>query len=282
MGIEPTKRWIERFSTKQQSITNVHDLHKLQERFLVEPLYEHFRYGSLRNVHEILMRNGLSPPHAKLSKWIKLMKKKEVYVLLERQFHRLKEDWKGPNIPVYLFPLDERNHFIMKNLGKKNGVTFPSCILLFVHEYTEVEDICALLTHEYSHACRIEKFSIDEKTVSLLESMVMEGIAEMSVLKYHGEKHVAQWTKGYSETLLQEWWHRAFMKRLNMRGLAQQHPFLYGGKYQLPPWIGYALGFSIVEKYQRQTKEDVDKILNTSAEYILQRSRFEEEKKENH
>ena len=56
-----------------------------------------------------------------------------------------------------------------------------------------------MLIHEYHHVCRLHHLKKDQKEYTLLDTMIMEGLAERTVGKYLGTKYLANWTKLYQE-----------------------------------------------------------------------------------
>ena len=160
-----------------------------------------------------------------------------VWQLIEQQFKELMLEWEGPDVPVYIFPI--KKGFL------KNGIAYPKGICLFISEELTTEELHALFTHEYHHMCR-RAFSNEPPT--LMDSLVMEGLAEDAVENLCGRDALSPWTQLYSFHEVQSYWASHFVPALYQKGLHLHKPFLFGDDLlKLPPWIGYCTGYRIVQ-----------------------------------
>ena len=111
------------------------------------------------------------------------------------------------------------------------------------------DDWRSILAHEYHHACRLTQKKVDLEKVSLLESVVIEGLAEYAVYDTYGKRYTAPWVNQRNEKELMDIWKEKFVPELNLRGQQKHREYLYGDRRsKLPRWIGYQLGYKIVEK----------------------------------
>ena len=86
---------------------------------------------------------------------------------------------------------------------------------------------------------------------TLMDSLMMEGLAEEAVESIFGTDYLSPWTQNYSLDELQRYWNSHFVPALNQRGLALHQPFLFGDdRLNLPPWIGYCMGYQIVQTFK--------------------------------
>ena len=61
-------------------------------------------------------------------------------------------------------------------------------IFLFVCGRNSVEELKVLLAHEYHHICRLHQIETKETEYTLLDTMIMEGLAEQAVTERYTEK----------------------------------------------------------------------------------------------
>ncbi|MFB5167104.1 DUF2268 domain-containing putative Zn-dependent protease, partial [Parageobacillus toebii] len=130
----------------------------------------------------------------------------------------------------------------------KGGVAFHDKLLIFLLPHHTDKEIEALITHEYNHVCRLKKQKKEDEGVTLLDSIVLEGLAENAVGRYVGKSHQASWTTYYSDEQLDHFWKRYVSP---YQSILPQHPLysrlLYGlGFY--PAMLGYAVGYYIVRR----------------------------------
>ncbi|PYZ93520.1 hypothetical protein CR194_10145 [Salipaludibacillus keqinensis] len=233
-------------------------------------LFNHDKAKSVRDWFYFLEDQGMLPLSRKTKrdwiKWRKSLNKEELTTFLLA----LKKDFSGPDADVFLFPLNQAHQRIMKELGGKNGCSFPSHILLFWKDTLPVVEQKAVLLHEYHHVARLYYQEVNEGTISLLESMIMEGLAEWEVQTRLGSACLAPWTSLYNENELLTWWEKVFRNNIHLKGRAYHYPFLYGGEKGLPPLIGYQLGYYLVQSYMKDKGGQSSlTMLKTSAEHFL-------------
>lgn len=228
---------------------------------------------------QLLVENGMPPASIKgKTMWEKWAKRDFAHNVLTTLFMELKESFVGPDVDVFPFPMNEDHHDLMEIMNKKNGLSFKSLILLFFHESLKKEEIEALLIHEYHHAARLYHRRKNEMTVSLLESIVMEGLAEFEVERRLGKEFVSPWMGLYKEEELLQWWHRSIKNKRSLKGRSRQLPYIYGGKYGIPQWLGYSLGYSLVHSYIKKetAPPSPSSLLKTPSEKIYEGSIFYE------
>lgn len=69
--------------------------------------------------------------------------------------------------------------------------------------------------------------------MTLLDSLILEGLAEDVVKELYGEKWIAPWIQSYSDKELLALWETHFLPNLQLQGIEQHGPFLYGGTSHL-------------------------------------------------
>ncbi len=189
----------------------------------------------------------------------------DVWQLIEHQFQTLMLHWEGPNIPIYIFPI--------ANGFKKNGMAYREGICLFISAKLTAKELQALFTHEYHHMCR--RAFINEPP-TLMDSLVMEGLAEDAVENLFGRDYLSDWTQSYSLTDVQNYWDSHFVSALYQRGLHLHKPFLFGDDLlKLPPWIGYCAGYRIVEAFKERCGSfSIKELMQMNTEDIIDGAGF--------
>ncbi|WP_338652065.1 DUF2268 domain-containing putative Zn-dependent protease [Lysinibacillus sp. Y5S-8] len=261
MAVVPTDKWLDEFVYARKS-TKKDELHSLQCSILCDHLVELFQDGLSEEIHYSLQQQGLFLPYETVD--VEQLKQHNVWDCVQQEFIYLQKKWNGPTIPIYIFPITQQ-----QTMTNKNGVAYPQALFLFIGE-VETQELQALFAHEYNHVCRLHnlKKSLDEMT--LLDALILEGLAESAVKDLYGEKWLAPWLKKYSATELLVLWKSHFLQNLQVEGVEKHLPFLYGG--ELPPWIGYCIGYKIVQSYSK--KYSSRHLLFTSSKDILAGSDF--------
>lgn len=260
MSVIPTDEWLNELIASQK--LNHKNLEDLQRSILCNRLVEIFIGGSLDEIQFELLQQGLFQSHEKID--INKLKKQNVWEVVQKEFNYLKERWSGPNIPIYIFPITQE-----QTITKKNGVAYPNAMFLYIGEL-EKQELKALFAHEYNHVCRLQYVNKSLDDVTLLDSLILEGLAECAVEEIYGDKWLAPWLRYYSKDKMLGIWERHFFPQINIQGLNNHVEFLYGGK--LPRWIGYCIGYEIVRTYIKNHSSN--KLHEKSSEEILAGSDF--------
>ncbi len=106
--------------------------------------------------------------------------------------------------------------------------------------------------------------------MTLLDSLILEGLAECAVKELYGDQWLAPWLTNYTSEKVIKLWKSHFLPNLQLQGLERHQPFLYGGEF--PPWIGYCIGYEIVRSYVRNHSSQLP--LLVPSQDILARSDF--------
>ncbi|WP_245796432.1 DUF2268 domain-containing protein [Domibacillus antri] len=247
-----TQTWICDFVTACQKKTGK-DPYFSQCDTVGSPLTKWFPDLSPAELHYHLLVHGLFEPY----EWINMentvheMDKNNIWKMVNREYNRLKNKWKGPEIPIFIFPVRQAHLAADKRAVKKNGLAFKKAIFLFLAPDLAKEEIKAALAHEYNHVCRLTHLNVDDHQLSLKEALIIEGLGEFAVKELYGEKWLAPWTGLYSFADIADIWNHRFVPALHLAGKDSCDDFLYGREdRQLPKWIGYHIGFQIVDTYE--------------------------------
>jgi uncharacterized protein YjaZ len=103
---------------------------------------------------------------------------------------------------------------------------------------------------------------------TLLESLIIEGLAEYAVLKNCGQKYLASWCNMYAEEELEYFWDKYLKNHLNSKKKEKIHDHLLYGHGQIPKLLGYAAGFSLVQNYFKKSR------LSTKLSFTIPASKF--------
>lgn len=250
----------------------------IQREILCKPLTTVFPDNSLEVIQYELLRNGLFAPEEwmDLDSVVKALKMKNVWRIIRQEYERLKSLWNGPSISIYIYPLTKKRPILDGIVPNKNGVAYKNAVFLFVSIELDERELRALLAHEYHHICRLHYLNVDLATITLKDSLILEGMAEYAVEELYGEQLLSPWTKRYSLTESLKIWEEKFLNALSIKGLNQHGMYLYGDEGEgLPNWIGYCIGYHIVHTFQHNqgALNQVD-LYTTPMDVILAHSDF--------
>ncbi|HHY71814.1 MAG TPA: DUF2268 domain-containing protein [Bacillus bacterium] len=217
---------------------------------LCEKLTEFFAGVSAPEIYDYLTVHGMYRPYRRGMEQVEVIRKNKVWEIAEKEQRLLRKLWGGPNVPIFIFPADSRNRKIKQEFNGKSGLAFKDKLFLFVSEQTSENELKALLTHEYNHVCRLCKFSKKEADYVLLDTIILEGLAENAVRERFGTQYQAGYTSYYSNDELEKMWQRLILPNRNIRNVQRQHhELLYGMRLSYPKMLGYCVGYYLVKKY---------------------------------
>ncbi|QFG00049.1 hypothetical protein PB01_15120 [Psychrobacillus glaciei] len=227
----------------------------MQCETICEPLMEFFPKINPEVLQYELLTQGLFEPdewiHVKNN--VKEMEEQNVWRTVEKEYKYLRKLWKGPKVSIYIFPIKKANLKSGEQIPRKNGIAYRNVLFLFLSTKITIEEIRALLAHEYNHVCRLKFLDLVPDKISLKDSLIIEGLGEYAVKELHGEEMLAPWTKKYSYDEALYFWNKHFVPSLNVLGTKNHHLFLFGKeRSRFPRWIGYHLGFQIVNSFQEK------------------------------
>ena len=227
-------------------------LAEIQSEIIATPLMKLFPDAPPEAIYHELLRNGLFEPieWVHLNETVQQLEENNVWQVIKKEYKRLKKLWDGPKVNIYIYPLTKKRPEIAGIKANKNGVAYNSALFLFVSNELSKDELTALFAHEYHHICRLLYLKKAPYDMQLKDSIVIEGMAECAVQEVYGEKWLSPWTKRYSMQEARAMWEQFFVPALHIKGVENHHPFLYGDKNKgLPRWIGYCVGYYIVQSY---------------------------------
>ena len=251
MGVVDTKKWLDEHFSDPISIC--------------DNFKKGFDGDESENIYRYLASFGMYKP-TRRSKWIyEQLKANNTWDKMERIFEKYRKKWKGPTIPIYIFPFQ----MSWQSTDNKSGVSFPNQLFLFIGDVEDDKELEALFIHEYHHVCRIHFQNKKMEDYTLLDSMIMEGLAELAVKENCGEKYHANWCHLYESERLEKFCEEQLKDHLHVKKTEQLHDQLLYGHGQYPKMIGYCSGFYLVEKYHTKRKISENKYFTLESEKFI-------------
>lgn len=150
-----------------------------------------------------------------------------------------------------LFILDDQDHFVREKLGGISAYTDWNGGLFFaVLPDTRVRDtLKSVITHEYHHHWRIHALAMTEKNQTLLDRLILEGLAEHFVKIRLGDSYLGPYKDALTEKQARVLWESTFKLNLNKTG-EKTDSYMFGSTEEnIPFWAGYAIGYYLVQWY---------------------------------
>ncbi len=216
---------------------------------ICEKIKIHFDGASASEIYDYLTFHGMYTPQKTGSFAVKKLKENKVWDIVQDEKMKLQKIWEGPRIPVFIFPSDTTNEILNQEFRGKSGLAFKDKLFLFVSEENNEAEIRSLFTHEYNHACRLSKYHKDEEEYVLLDTIILEGMAENAVRERFGAEFMSNWTSYYSNEELKKIWRRfVYPNRSTLKVSAKHQDIMYGLR-SYPKMAGYCVGYYLVNQY---------------------------------
>ncbi|WP_246938617.1 DUF2268 domain-containing protein [Bacillus pinisoli] len=228
---------------------------------LCEHLVKYFKGNSPREIYDYLCLYGMYKPSIfNRNKEVNQLIELDYWSEVDKLYRSLRKKQKGPDIPVFIFPINQRETRMMEENKGKSGLAFYDKLFMFLSPNLEIIEIKALLTHEYHHVCRLKYLNKEEESMTLLDAMVLEGLAELSVKEECGEDQNASWTRFYSDDQLLKWYNEFIEpnKHITKRH-PKYHELLFGLK-GYPRMLGYAVGLYMVKQALPKCKHSLQSL----------------------
>ncbi|MDY0406092.1 DUF2268 domain-containing protein [Virgibacillus sp. 179-BFC.A HS] len=230
---------------------------KLCENFL-----PYFTNSTPQEIHYHLSMSGMyRRPSTSNEKIVDSLHAIHAWDVIEKEKERLQSLWDGPDVPIFILPVDDQNRLMLRKFHGKSGITYADKVFLFISKENSKEGLRALFTHEYNHACRMQRFKKNEANYRLLDSVIMEGLAEHAVEEQVGKDFTADWTSYYSEKQLQQFWKRWIEPNRDLPKFKREHNDLLFGARFYPSMLGYCVGYYLVKKYAQAKQLSAKKLL---------------------
>lgn len=231
MAVIDTKDWLEKeFSNPVKIVAKCHD------EMFKENTEQFYRY---------LKKHGMYTPSPRSRKDLDHLIERDIWGKAEKLFEKYKQDWDGLDIPVYIFPLKNAGT-LARTKENKSGLAFKDRMFLFVQPGLSDKEFEAVFVHEYHHVCRMNKLNKKKGPYTLLDSIIMEGLAEHAVSKHVGKEYLANWTRLYNDRDLHSYYEQYIKEKLDINQSDELHDALLYGKSPYPSMLGYCTGYYIV------------------------------------
>ena len=256
MGVIQTDKWLNKDFEQPTKIC--------------EQLIPYFKGQDENEIYNQLMQYGMYRP-SRLSKHnLNFMVEQKVWDKVQQLLNHYRKIWAGPDVPVFLFPLAQSRGLFSRREGNKSGVSYPDKMFLFFSPIDDMKELDALFVHEYHHVCRLRKLNKKMEDYSLLDSIIIEGLAEYAVLKNCGQEYLAKWCRMYSEKEVSSFWDKYLVNQLSKRKNERVHDELLYGGGRIPNLLGYAVGYNIVEGFYKKNNYSTKLSFSLPAEKYLE------------
>lgn len=261
MGVIQTEDWF----NKETPLTE-----------LAKKLKPYFPDRSEKALIQYLLTFGLYKNGKSGYKIIQSLKEEKVWGYVAKEYEWLRTRWGGPDVPVFLLPVDLSNTKIQREYGGKSGLAFFDKLFLFLSPGVPKEEIKSLLIHEYHHICRLAKSTKKEKDFTLTDVAIMEGLAEQAVRELMGEERTASWTRLYQDAQIRTFWKKLILPNKNVKQEDRQFDKLMYGLGMYPKMLGYTAGYYAVKSYMKDTGLKTESLFTVPAERIVKALHIEE------
>ncbi|UGB31796.1 DUF2268 domain-containing protein [Metabacillus sp. B2-18] len=237
---------------------------------ICEKLTPYFSKMNARDISNYLHSFGMYKRSPASQDWIDVIKDKRLLHFINDEKKKLKSEWNGPSVPIFVFPVDVYNRKIEMEYRGRSGLAFHDKLFLFLSQDVKKEDIKSLLTHEYHHVCRLASITKPEKDFTIIDTMVMEGLAENAVREKLGEEAVAEWTKLYHPHQCDRFLERIILPQKKTTRQDPKFTQLMFGTGFYPKMLGYSVGYHLVKNYMEKTNKGTKALLGMEAEDFIQ------------
>ncbi|KAA9027551.1 hypothetical protein F4V44_06010 [Niallia endozanthoxylica] len=253
MGIERTDEWLKN--------------HFFNPLKICTQLRPSFKEKSESEIYQYLLFFGMYRPNRMNEEIYHELIKLNIWKQAEKILARYQKKWNGPDVSVYIFPFGKKRYPISDMQG---GVSFKDGMFLFLSSFhKEDKALEALMVHEYHHVCRLNKSSKPIQDYTLLDSLIMEGLAEYAVTKYCGEAYKSNWVTCYSDEELHYYWEKDVKKHLQSKRMDPIHDAILFGKGRYPHLLGYALGHWLIENASKKRRYSIHDTFSIKSEELL-------------
>ncbi|WP_188456787.1 DUF2268 domain-containing protein [Virgibacillus oceani] len=257
MGVIRTDKWLRDLYENPIELCE-----KLESYFEDAQSFEICSYLSLYGMYHHPARNG--------NKLLEKLKENKVWEVVQTEERELRNKWRGPAIPIFIFPADTTNQKIQRDLNGKSGIAFKDKLFLFLSANNTEDEIRALFTHEYNHICRLSNYKKDEKDYTLIDAIILEGLAESAVFEHVGDRFTASWTEYYSPKQLKSMWNNLLLPNKDLSKNDRNYRNILYGLHRYPKMAGYCVGYYLAKKYMDEQSLTSSDLLSTETETIAQ------------
>lgn len=255
MAVYQTDEWLEK---------SYHSPKKIYQK-----LTKYFPNGTMNTVSELLINHGMYyRPVQNGGTLLNTLREKNVWEIIAKEEQKLKQEWNGKNIPIFIFPSNSFNRKLREHYNGRSGLSFSDKLFLFISEDSSIEEIKALFTHEYNHCCRLTHDPKKERNYTLLDVIILEGLAENAVHEKYGTSFLAPWVTYYSDDKLKDMWQKVIFPNKDLPKDSRRATDILYGKSFLPNMAGYSVGYYLVKRYIQIEGKKSNELLSIPSEEI--------------
>ncbi|MFC5602854.1 DUF2268 domain-containing protein [Sporosarcina koreensis] len=233
-------------------------------------LSQYFPTASAEEIHHHLTIFGMYVSAKQGSALTKKLQTNNAWDISSNELKLLRSKWSGPSVPVFIFPSDSYNKVLVREFNGKSGLAYADKVFLFISPHNTETEIKAILTHEYNHVCRLNRFPKREEDCTLLDTIILEGLAEVAVAERFGEDFTSSWTSMYSDRQLARFWKEFIYPNRNQRKESDAHEEVLYGLGRYPHMAGYAVGYYVVRNFMKGTDLHAEDLLTLPSKEIAQ------------
>ncbi|GAB2568631.1 DUF2268 domain-containing putative Zn-dependent protease [Gracilibacillus alcaliphilus] len=267
MRIHSTNKWLmewmdQRKKDKQDDIL-------LQQRIICERLVPYFTSGDAAAIQQHLLNHGMFAPHTETDQIVEWLKQ-PFHQKVQKALVKCQQMWSGPDTDVFILPSNEEAKEFKQWYNSNAGLSYPDKLLLFLQKEASNGEILALIIHEYSHICRLNHFSKKESEYTVLDAVILEGIAEWLVRKYLGETYGNKRLTVLSDNEFQRLWQKWISPTQELTRDHPQHNIIMYGRRGTPKNIGYVIGFHLIHRFMEEKTLSTGELIQIANQDILQ------------
>jgi len=236
---------------------------------ICEKLIPYFHKMDNREIASYLHSFGMYKHLSNVDKWIEYMTNSQIFSYISKLEKKFKLEWKGPDVPIFIFPIDQTNRKIEREYRGRSGIAFHNKLFLLLSKNVDKDDIKSLFLHEYHHVCRLAAVTKSEEEFTIIDTIIMEGLAENAVREILGEEAVSNWTKFHGSDQCERFYQRIILPQKEVKRDNAIFIQLMFGTGFYPNMLGYSVGYHIVKTIMDETGLKTKQLLGMSTEKIM-------------
>ncbi|MDC3416957.1 DUF2268 domain-containing protein [Aquibacillus salsiterrae] len=273
MTIIPTSNWLNDYLTMKNT-SDRELIPRVHAECLCGPLEAYFPDATLQDIHIHLVDHGLFWPHPTDDKQIETFIARNYTSIVRKILEKLTQHWDGPDVPVFIFPSNEKNRLLSEHFEGVSGVSHPGKLFFFLPNNVSLKKLHALVIHEYSHICRLDKLGKKEEDLTLLDAIVLEGLAENAVRTLLGNEYVGSWAKHPSKQEVELFFRKWIKPCLDLKKTDPLHDQIMYGDGHFPKWLGYKVGYQLIASCLEHPELQLKQMHSLSSLQLLDYSMF--------
>ncbi|GAA5416051.1 hypothetical protein Pryu01_01083 [Paraliobacillus ryukyuensis] len=266
MQVADTQAWLQAYMVEKETL--VSEGLNIQQATLCQPLVSYFEHASPQDIQIHLIQHGMFHPDPTDRTVIDRIIDQDYWEQTRKQLQDLERIFGKQDGTIFIFPSDTTNPRLQTEFDGVAGLSYHDKLFLFISDQITTLQLKILLTHEYSHVCRLHKVSTSNLT--LADGLILEGIAELAVKEIVGEAYCAPWVGLYNQVELKSIWEDWLQPNLTLPPTSWMHHALMYGSDSIPKWAGYAYGFQLVQEFQRQNQVSLQNLVTMPTNDFIQ------------